>query len=362
MKRYNLFYPSIHKKEWLEELKDTFSTKWVGEGPKVKKYEKAFGKFLGAKYPVALNSCTSALHLAYILSGIQKGDEVIITVFTCSASTHPIFWQGATPVFADIKDDFTIDPEDVARKITKKTKAIVAVDYGGQICDYKALKKFGLPIIADKAQSLVYSKEANYNCFSTQAVKFMSTGDGGMLVTKTKKDYEKAKRLRWFGIDREANYKEKYTRDIASSVTENGRKYQFTDLGASLGLVNLRFIKQEMAYRKALVDIYDNYLKDIDGLFLVNHDKSCNWLYTILVYKRDIFFRLTDKMGVEASIAHARNDEIKLFRKYKSDCPNMDIFDSHYVCIPLHNHLSKQDVRNICKIIKKVMVKINGRI
>jgi dTDP-4-amino-4,6-dideoxygalactose transaminase len=277
-----------------------------------------------------------------------------IILHNCSATTHPILWQGATPVFADIKDDFTIDPKDVIRKMTSKTKAVIAVDYGGKSCDYKALLNIGLPIIADKAQSLVYSKEADYNCFSTQAVKFMNTGDGGILTTKTEKDCLKAKRFRWFGIDREKNYEEKHTRSVAGSVTENGRKYQFTDLGASLGLVNLRTIKKEMEYRQKLVDIYDNNLSNLKGLTIVNHDNSCNWLYTVLVEDRERFFKGMDKAGVEVSMAHARNDDIELFRKYKNKCPMMDYLESRYVCIPLHLNLTEKDVHDICKIIKSI--------
>ena len=140
--KYPLFYPNIHKKDILKEIDDTLSTRWIGEGPKVKIFEQKFGEFLGARYPVAVNSCTSALHLAYLLAGAKKDTEVIAPVFTCSATIHAIMHTGATPVFADIKNDFTIDPKDVAKKITKKTVAVVAVDYSGKRCDYKELKKF----------------------------------------------------------------------------------------------------------------------------------------------------------------------------------------------------------------------------
>ena len=255
--KYPLFYPNIHKKDILKEIDDTLSTRWIGEGPKVKIFEQKFGEFLGARYPVAVNSCTSALHLAYLLAGAKKDTEVIAPVFTCSATIHAIMHTGATPVFADIKNDFTIDPKDVAKKITKKTVAVVAVDYSGKRCDYKELKKFGLPIIADKAQSLSYDKDADYNCFGFQAIKLMTTCDGGMLITKTKKDYDRAKRLRWFGIDRNKSFKEKNTREVASSVEEVGYKYQMTDVDACFGLAALKHIKADLKYRQKLVNSYN---------------------------------------------------------------------------------------------------------
>jgi len=352
--KYPLFYPNIHKEDILREISDTLSTRWIGEGPKVKLFEQKFGKFLGVKYPIAVNSCTSSLHLAYILAGAKKGTEVIAPVFTCSATIHAIMYTGATPVFADIKDDFTIDPKDVAKKITKKTVAIVAVDYGGKRCDYKQLKKFGLPIIADKAQSLSYDKNADYNCFGFQAIKLMTTCDGGMLVTKTKSDYDRGKRLRWFGIDRNRSFKEKNTREVAASVSEVGYKYQMTDIDACFGLVALKHIKKDLLYRQKLVNTYNRLLTGINGVKIVDNHDSDNWLYTILVDDRNKFFEIMNKNEIEVSMAHARIDNVEVFRKYKNKCPNMDKLESQYVCLPLNPKITVKDVVQICKVIKSI--------
>jgi len=352
--KYPLFYPNIHKKDILKEIDDTLSTRWIGEGPKVKIFEQKFGEFLGARYPVAVNSCTSALHLAYLLAGAKKDTEVIAPVFTCSATIHAIMHTGATPVFADIKNDFTIDPKDVAKKITKKTVAVVAVDYSGKRCDYKELKKFGLPIIADKAQSLSYDKAADYNCFGFQAIKLMTTCDGGMLITKTKKDYDRAKRLRWFGIDRNKSFKEKNTREVASSVEEVGYKYQMTDVDACFGLAALKHIKADLKYRQKLVNSYNKLLLDTKGIKIVDNTDSDNWLYTILVDNRNKFFELMNQNDIEVSMAHARIDDVAVFKKYKNKCPNMDSLESQYVCLPLNPKITIRDVAHICKIIKSL--------
>jgi len=350
--KYPLFYPNIHKKDILKEINETLSTRWLGEGPKVKIFEEKFGEFLGCKYPIAVNSCTSALHLSYLLAGAKKGTEIIAPVFTCSATIHAILYTGAIPIFADIKDDFTIDPKDVAKKITKKTVAIVAVDYSGKRCDYNELKKFGLPIVADKAQSLQYDKDADYNCFGFQAIKLMTTCDGGMLVTKTKPDYDKGKRLRWFGIDRKKSFKEKNTREVASNVKEIGYKYQMTDIDACFGLAALKHIKKDLKYRQKLVDTYNRLLVGVKGIEIVENKGSDNWLYTILVDNRSEFFDLMNKNQVEVSMAHARIDDVEVFKKYKNDCPNMDALESRYVCLPLNPKITIRDVVQICKIIK----------
>lgn len=353
--KYPLFYPNIHKEDILKELSNTLSGKWIGEGPKVKLFEQKFGEFLGADYPVMVNSCTAALHLAYILAGAKKGTEVITPVFTCSATTHAIMFTGAKPVFADIKDDFTIDPWDVSKKMTGRTVAIVAVDYAGKRCDYKALKRFGLPIIADKAQSLIYDKDIDYNCFSFQAVKSMTTADGGCLVTKTKNDCNRAKRLRWFAIDRESNTKENNTREVIANVSEVGYKYQMNDIDACLGLAALKHIGDDLSYRKELVDVYNELLNGISGVEIVDNSDSSNWLYTILVDNRKKFFEEMNKHGIETSMAHARNDKVDIFKKFKNKCPKMDELEGKYVCLPLNPKITTKDVEKICKIIKKVV-------
>ncbi|MFA6097561.1 MAG: DegT/DnrJ/EryC1/StrS family aminotransferase [Candidatus Paceibacterota bacterium] len=352
----SLFYPNIRLEECLTELRDTLGSKMIGEGPKVRMFEQEFEKHLEIDsdglspqrgYAVALNSCTSALHLAYVLLNLKEGDEVITPVLTCSATNMPLLRRRVKIVFADIKNDLTIDPEDVKRKITDKTRAIIAVDFGGKYCDYKALKEFGVPIVADMAQSVSHHPEVMYSCYSFQAIKHITTGDGGMLICPNNESYERAKRLRWFGIDRNASAKERHTRQISCDVMESGFKYHMNDIAASLGLVGLRHVMEDLNRRVFIGKTYNEFL---DVIRIPNDDY---WLYTILVQDRDSFCRAMDEAGIEVAIAHNRNDDIGVFRKFKNDCPNMDLIDKHYICIPMHSKLSGNEFNYVIDKINK---------
>ncbi|GBD34621.1 UDP-4-amino-4-deoxy-L-arabinose--oxoglutarate aminotransferase [bacterium HR35] len=193
----------------INKLRKVLYSGWIGEGPVVKQFEQALKDYLGNRYIVSVNSGTSALWIAYHLAGIKKGDVVITTPLTCSATNIPLLHLGAKIVWADIDiNTGNIDPLDVENKVKKikKVKAIVIVDYGGMPCDMDRLifisKKYKIPIIEDAAQALGAEykgiKIGNHNdyvCFSFQAVKTITTVDGGALCLKNRKDYERAKNL-----------------------------------------------------------------------------------------------------------------------------------------------------------------------
>ena len=202
-----MFYPHIPKNS-LKALKKVFSGRWIGQGPLVDKLEKIFStRFANNMTSVAVGSGTDALHLAYILSGIKKDDEVICPVFTCTATNIPLLYIGAKIKFADINPDtLNISIESVKNLITKKTKAIVFVNYGGLPCELKELNKIAkknkLILIQDAAQSLgaTYQNKpitsyADYTIFSFQAIKQITSGDGGMLVIKNRNLRKKAWRI-----------------------------------------------------------------------------------------------------------------------------------------------------------------------
>jgi len=201
----------------INSLKATLYSGWIGEGPKVKEFENLLKDYLGNKYIITTNSGTSALWISYHLAGIKNGTLVISTPMTCSATNIPLIHLGAKIIWADIDlNTGNIDPLDVENKIKKfkKVKAVVIVDYGGMTCDMERFnylsKKYNVLIIEDAAQALgaEYNgfKIGNHNkfvCFSFQAVKTITTVDGGAICLSNKKDYERARKLRWFGIDRE---------------------------------------------------------------------------------------------------------------------------------------------------------------
>ena len=210
-----LFYPHISERA-RQMVYDQLGTRWVGEGPVVKKFEAEFSRmFCAGLSTAAVGSGTDALHLAYIIAGIKEGDEVITPVFTCTATNIPLLYLGAKPVFADIQShSLNIDPNHVRQLITEKTRAIICVHYGGLPCDMDELHKIadqaGIPVIEDAAHAVGASYRgrsigsiSQFTMFSFQAIKHITTCDGGMLAMRDTDLITKAKRIRWFGIDRE---------------------------------------------------------------------------------------------------------------------------------------------------------------
>lgn len=370
-----LFFPYISEKAIPEAVK-VLRSKFIGQGPLIPEFEIAFARKFKTKYAVATSSGTASLHLAYILAGVQRGDEVVGPLFTCSATWHPVLQLGAKPVFCDIKDDFTIDPDDLERKITKKTKAIVVMHYGGCMCDMDRImeiaKKHRLPVIEDTAQALgayYYGRKTrgyagtigDYGCFSFQAIKYLSTIDGGMVTMKRKDDFEKCKRIRWFGIDRDLKIKKGWQqfkdwerRKMTYDVWEVGYKYHMNNFSAAIGLVHLKELNKIHAHYEGLSKLYRQRLKNIKGIgFLPTKKGDTNWLMTVLVADRDGLAEKLKEQGVETNMVHVRNDIYTLFKPYaKGKFPDMDRLESKYLCLPLHMKIREKDVRFICDIIR----------
>ena len=348
MENINLFYPNIYKEEWLTELANTFITRWIGQGPKVDEFEKQFGEKFGYEYCLAVNSGSASLELAYHLLGIKEGDEIITTVFTCIATNIPLVRCGAKIVFADINDNLLIDYEDVKRKITNKTKVIVAVTVGGLPVDERIFD-LGIPVVVDAAQSVgISEKRGDYVCYSFQAIKHFTTGDGGMLVLRNEEEYQRAKKLRWFGIDRDAkkrvNFQCLNNREITMEIEEPGYKFHMNDIAASMGLVGLKHTDEILEYRKLLCDTY------IENL-LPNIRRICGgsyWLMAIVTRERDAIIEYLRDNGVECDMVQLRNDIFKVFGGTRQNLPNMNRLESQYLYLPLHTKLTVNDVKYIC--------------
>jgi len=370
-----LFHPYISEKA-ISEVVKVLRSKFVGQGPLIPVFEQKFTEKFKAKYAVATNSCTAALHLAYILAGVQRGDEVVGPLFTCSATWHPVLQMGAKPVFVDIKDDFTLDPDDLERKITKKTKAIVAMHYGGCMCDMDRImaiaRKYKLPVIEDAAQALgafYYGKKikgyagtiGDFGCFSFQAIKYLTTIDGGMVTMKKEADFEKAKRIRWFGIDRDLKIKKGWQafkdwerREVTYDVWEIGYKYHMNNFNAAIGLQHLREWNKIHTHYQKLSRLYRQLLKNVaDIKFPPTKRGDTNWLMTILAEDRDRLAEKLKEKGVETNTVHIRSDVYKVFNPYvKGQYPNMDKVELKYLCLPLHRKTKEKDIRYICNVIK----------
>ena len=369
-KKIVLFYPYLPDKA-KDEARKQMDTRWHGQGIRVDEFELLFEERISHSHKaVAVNSGTSALHLADILAGIKDGDEVIGPVFSCSASYSGLLYQRAKVVFADInRDNLNINPnhvEELFRQRGERIKAIIAVDYGGYPCDYDRLleisKKWNVPIIEDAAQAIGAKYKGRnigeicpFTAFSFQAVKILETADGGILTLEDHMLEEKAKRLRWFGIDRKAKFADRWKKDIS----EIGYKYQMTDISATLGIEGLKQLEQTMAHYKKLFTLYREKLEGIPGIRLMNKDMGINddtnpsyWLCTVEADKRDDLKRKLADNGIESDPTHYRNDRYTVYGGRVYNCPNMDYLEDRYLLLPMHYYVTEEDVEYITNIIK----------
>jgi len=360
-----LFHPHVpaHASRNVEAV---LRTRWIGQGPGVDEFEERFrSRFCGDRCAVAVGAGTDALHLAYLLASLEPGDEVITPIFTCTATTIPFLYTGARIVFADVqRHTMNIDPMDVRRRITRKCRAIVCVHYAGLPCDMDELQEiadeYGVKIIEDAAHALgaVYKGKtvgqiSDFTAFSFQAIKHITTGDGGMLVLKDSSLAEKARRLRWFGIDRKAKHEGTWENDIS----EVGYKYQMTDIAASLGLAGLDEFDDVLTHRRALFSAYEKGLRNVAGISLLGtgfEDRThAAWLCTVLAENREGLRAKLRENGIESAPVHYRNDNYTVFGGRQVGYDNMDAVEGKYLVLPLHTKVTMGDVDRICSVIRR---------
>jgi len=355
-----MFHPYVPR-EVEDEVIDTLRSRWIGQGPKVELFEELFEKQfgLGRHRCVSLNSGTSALETAYDLIGIKPGDEVITTPLTCTATNLPLLARGAKLIWADIDPaTLCIDPVDIKRKITDRTKAIVQVHLGGirslatdfDLCDRH------IPIVSDACQALGIF-DGDYTCNSFQSIKHITTADGGMIHVTTAEDYRKAKLMRWFGIDRDKKIKNNWQcykkRQMTFDIQMMGYKRQMTDVQASMGIVGLNKYDFVIEHRGKVFDVYRQRLRKIPGLKLIDGFINTYWLATVLVEDRDKFSKLLFRHGIDNNMVQLRNDIYDIFGGKRQDLPNMNDIENKYISIPIGNHVSVKDANYICKVIQK---------
>lgn len=361
-----LFFPNIPKKA-AANVNTVLSGRWIGQGPAVDQFELEFSKNFNVenKSFVAVNSGTAALHLAYLLAGLGLDDDVICPVFTCTATNLALMYVGANLKFYDVAPrSLNASIEDIEALITPETKAIVTVDYGGVPNDYIALKKladkYDIKIIADLAHCLDGSingqsilKYVDFATYSFQAIKTLTTADGGMLVCPASHE-EKAKRLRWFGIDRAEKQKGTWENDIY----EIGYKYQMTDIAASIGLAGLEELPETLNYRRRLLEVYRDQMMSLSLNPLLEADIPSGfdftpWLATYICSdnRLTIMHALRDH-GIESAQVHYRNDRYSVFKNWADkEFPNMNQIEENYLVLPLHTKVSENDVNRILEVV-----------
>lgn len=331
-----LFQPYVSWHSRFNVLK-VLGSGYLSAGKTVIRFEEEFAKTFGFENVVSVNSGTSALEIAYDLCDLKKGDEVIVPVLTCTATNIPLVRRGIKIVFADIDYDLNISIQDVEKKITPKTKAIVFVHFGGNNRGLRQLLilagRQDIRVIEDAAQAIGsdFWGYSDFTCVSTGAIKTLTTGDGGFIICKNKEDHEKAKRLRWYGYDREVKLKEGDT-----DLTEAGYKMNMNEISAAIGLGNLKALPRLLAHRKRLAEVYAHY-----GI------KAHAWLAGATTFDYEGLKAIYQTQGIEIGQHHYRNDKYTLFKKFKTKCPIMDEMEGKYFFVPYHHGVTITDAHKI---------------
>ena len=350
-----------------ERVAETLRSGYVGQGERVEQFERGLQELLGLpEPPLSVNSCTSAIELALRLIGVGPGDVVISTPMTCTATNSPAVLLGARIVWADV-DDTTglIDPFSVGDLIDRypQAKAVIAVDWAGRLCEYNYLHDDGFlahrPIVQDAAHSLcarnwrdAWDDTGDLICWSFQAIKHLTTGDGGALFTSSEQ-MDRARLLRWYGLDRRSKQSFRCEQDIQ----EVGGKWHMNDIAASIGLANLPHAKWVVEQHRKNAAWYHDALKDLDGITLPPPDPGSSWwLFTILTDDRDEFISFMGERGIECSQVHARNDRHTAFRAAcvnpDDELPGVDYFSSHQAAIPVGWWLTESEREQVAEGVR----------
>jgi len=327
---------ALDAKEIVAEILDSG---FIGQGPRVEEFEDILWKELGSSVrPVTVNSCTSAIDLALDLIGVGPGDEVISTPQTCFASQVGAMHKGATIRWADI-DPITgcMDSNSIERLITDKTKAIIAVNWAGRYCNFTSLKSFGLPVVEDAAHCWdVFNdntyERGDYICYSFQAIKFLTTGDGGILIPPKDKE-EDARLLRWYGLDRTKGQSFRCTQNIK----EAGFKYQMNDIAAGIGIKNIPHARESVHEHRENSKFLIDYIRNDDIIIPEWDENGSYWIFSLHVIngRKNEFLEYMKNNSITVSPVHYRNDEYDCTIKFREfDLPGVNQFSDTQVCIP----------------------------
>jgi perosamine synthetase len=350
----------------IDSATEVLKSGWISEGYKVKEFEAALSERLGLHNPVAVNSGTSALHLALSIAQVGWGHEVILPAQTFVATGMVVLAAGAKPVFADIQPDTgNICPRSISEKITERTRAIIAVHWGGYPCDLDEIndlaERNNLIVIEDAAHALGASYKgkpvgsiSRFTAFSFQAIKHLTTGDGGALCCLDEQDYINALNRRWFGIDRD-NDQPSLLGEREYNIKEVGYNYHMNNLAAAVGLGNLENFPSNLKRRREVAKLYRDNLKDVPGLQLLNYKDdrdSAYWLFTVLVERREDFIRALKSKNIPTSVVHLRIDKNSVFGVHATGLPGQEKFNDTQIAIPIHSDLTHEDVELVIRTIK----------
>ena len=357
---------------------DTILSGWVTQGPKVQEFEEKFAKYVGSKYAVALSNCTTALHLAMVVSGIKEGDEVICPSMSYVATANCIKYVNATPVFAEVNEFYNIDVKDVEKKITPKTKAILLVHQIGMPADIDLFKtlcaKYNLQLIEDAACAVGSSfkgkkigSHGNLTCFSFHPRKVITTGDGGMITTDNEEHYKRLKLLRQHAMSVNDRERHTSTKLIFEDHLEVGYNYRMTDIQAAVGIKQLEKLDFIIAERRKIAEHYNKAFKNISGVripeerenYFTNYQSYALYLIPEGKLTRNQFMERMLEKGIST-----RRGIMTSHREsaYKNELKNVSLPESekyadNSVILPLYYPMSTSDIETV---IKEVQLLLSG--
>ncbi len=384
MKKFIPFGKPTVGTDEIKSITNVVKSKWIGSGPITELFEKKFKKYKTSKFALSLNSCTAALHLSLIYSNLKKGDEVITTPMTFASTINSISLTGATPILADIDPDtFNINPVEIEKKITKKTKALLIVHLAGLPCQIneiqKIAKKNNLNLIEDCAHAIEskYKKKhvgnfGDSGCFSFYSNKNITTGEGGMLICKNKNLYEKIRVARLHGLSKDAW--KRYMPDSVNKtkkfehydVSEIGLKYNMIDINASMGIIQLKKIEKNWKKRKKMFLLYKKKLRNLPVYFQKFSDKNIRHAYHLFLMvldkkktnkNRDDLIHFLKKHRVGCGVNYRSVTDMSIYKKKygwnDKTCKNSKYLGDNTLSLPLYPGLTLKELNYICETVKK---------
>lgn len=372
--RIPLFKLNFDEAEEMAVL-ETINSKWISTGPKTLHFEKQFSRMLNIDYAVALSNCTIALHLALKLLGIKENDEVICPSLTFVATVNAIRYMNAIPVFADVKNysDLTIDPVDIKEKITTQTKAIIVMHYGGFPCDMEAImdlaKQFNLKVIEDACHGPMSEYKGkklgtigDVGCFSFFSNKNISTGEGGMLVTNNREYYLNSLLFRSHGMTT-LSYERAIGHSTSYDVIALGYNYRMDDIRASIGIIQLNKLQNDLLKRTEVRKKYIINLKDIENIivpFSNNQEFVSNYIMPVLlkdstVEKRDFIRNQMHEHGIQTSVHYPSVHRFSIYHQFNAYLPLTEYISDNVITLPMYSGLTSKEITIICNTLVSII-------